>query len=89
MAGFCCGDPSPPRRTLTFPPSLIDLIATVAAERSHGAASHAVVGLPGAVDYAAGRLLWAPHLPEQWPDLLSTDDLDRAPRHARQHRQRR
>ncbi len=57
------------------PASLIDLIATVAAERGHGAATSAVVGLPGAVDYEAGRLLWAPHLPPQWADLLSTDSL--------------
>jgi glucokinase len=57
------------------PASLTDLIASVAAERDHGAATHAVVGLPGAVDYDAGRLLWAPHLPPQWPDLLSTDGL--------------
>jgi glucokinase len=57
------------------PASLTDLIATVAAERRHGAPSHAVVGLPGAVDYASGRLLWAPHLPEQWSDLLSEDAL--------------
>ena len=55
------------------PASLTDLIASVAAERGHGAASHAVVGLPGAVDYGAGRLLWAPHLPAQWPDLLSAE----------------
>ena len=57
------------------PASLTDLIASVAAERGHGAASHAVVGLPGAVDYGAGRLLWAPHLPAQWPDLLSAEGL--------------
>jgi glucokinase len=57
------------------PASLTDLIATVAAEDGHGTASHAVVGLPGAVDYRAGRLLWAPHLPEQWPDQLSTAGL--------------
>jgi glucokinase len=57
------------------PAALIDLIDAVAAERSHGKASHGVVGLPGAVDYAAGRLLWAPHLHERWPDLLSTDVL--------------
>jgi glucokinase len=57
------------------PASLTDLIATVAAERDHGAASHAVVGLPGVVDYDAGRLLWAPHLPEQWPEQLSTSGL--------------
>src|SRR5271170_5717843 len=46
------------------PSALIELIAEVAAERAHGQASHAVVGLPGAVDYEQGRLLWAPHLPE-------------------------
>jgi len=57
------------------PASFTDLIAVVAAERSYGAATHAVVGLPGVVDYEAGRLLWAPHLPEQWPDQLSTDGL--------------
>ena len=57
------------------PASLIELIAAVAAERSHGDPSHAVVGLPGAVDYAMGRLLWAPHLPEQWTELLSTEAL--------------
>ena len=32
-------------------------------------------GLPGAVDYDAGRLLWAPHLPERWPDQLSDEEL--------------
>jgi glucokinase len=57
------------------PALLTDLIASVAAERGHGPASHAVVGLPGAVDYDAGRLLWAPHLPAQWPDQLSADGL--------------
>ena len=57
------------------PALLTDLIASVAAERGHGAASHAVVGLPGAVDYDTGRLLWAPHLPARWPDLLSADGL--------------
>ncbi len=57
------------------PSALIDLIAEVAAERAHGQASHAVVGLPGAIDYEQERLLWAPHLPESWPDLLSRDEL--------------
>ncbi len=37
--------------------------------------TRAVVGLPGAVDYESGRLLWAPNLPERWPDLLSRDVL--------------
>jgi glucokinase len=57
------------------PAALIDLIRTVRAEPGHAAASHAVVGLPGAVDYEAGRLLWAPHLPEGWPHPLSRDEL--------------
>ena len=57
------------------PASLIELIAAVAASPGHSAASHAVVGLPGAVDYAAGRLLWAPNLPKQWPGQLSTSGL--------------
>ncbi len=57
------------------PASFTELVATVAADRSHGAASHAVIGLPGAVDYEAGRFLWAPNLPEQWPDQLSAEEL--------------
>ena len=46
------------------------------APATHGARA-AVVGLPGAVDYDAGRLLWAPHLPERWPDQLSDEELSR------------
>ena len=57
------------------PEALIDLGCTVGAAHHLGTVSHAVVGLPGAVDYEAGRLLWAPHLPERWPDLLSRDEL--------------
>ena len=40
---------------------------------THARSPEAVVGLPGAVDYESGRLLWAPNLPERWPDLLSRD----------------
>ena len=57
------------------PAALIDLIKVVGAERGHGTVSHAVVGLPGGVDYENGRLMWAPHLPEGWPHLLSRDEL--------------
>ena len=57
------------------PAALIDLIRVVGAERGHGSISHAVVGLPGGVDYENGRLMWAPHLPEGWPSLLSRDEL--------------
>ena len=57
------------------PAALIELIKEVGAERGHGTASLAVVGLPGGVDYEHGRLMWAPHLPEGWPDRLSRDEL--------------
>jgi glucokinase len=57
------------------PAALIQLIDDVGAERGHGAVSHAVIGLPGGVDYEHGRLMWAPHLPEAWPDRLSRDEL--------------
>lgn len=57
------------------PRALVDLLRGVGGDGSHGPACHAVVGLPGAVDYAQGCLLWAPHLPEGWPELLSEDAL--------------
>ncbi len=57
------------------PGALIDLVRDVGAITDHGPASHAVVALPGSVDYEAGRLLWAPHLPERWPQQLSRDEL--------------
>jgi glucokinase len=57
------------------PDALLDLIASVASEDSYGAVSHAVVALPGAVDYEEGRLLWAPNLPATWAERLSRDTL--------------
>ncbi len=57
------------------PAALIDLIAGVGATQGGDGVSHAVVGLPGAVDYESGRLLWAPHLPDSWCDSLSADQL--------------
>jgi len=57
------------------PGGLIDLIAGVGATAGPSEVSHAVVGLPGAIDYAAGRLLSAPNLPSSWPDSLSADQL--------------
>ena len=57
------------------PAALVDLIRIVKGMSGRHTACHAVVGLPGAVDYDAGRLLWAPHLPETWPELLSSDEL--------------
>ena len=49
------------------PALLTDLIASVAAERGHGAASHAVVGLPGAVDYDAADCCGPPTCPRSGP----------------------
>src|SRR3974390_2374903 len=57
------------------PAALMELLADVGAPPVHGEVSHAVVGLPGAIDYEAGRLLWAPHLPESWCDSLSAGPL--------------
>lgn len=59
------------------PAALLELIRDVAATEGRGRATHAVVGLPGAVDYDEGRLLWAPHLPETWIHLLSQRELSR------------
>lgn len=59
------------------PGALIELISSVGDQQEFGVPSHAVVGLPGGIDYEAGRLLWAPHLPEQWPALLSRGELSR------------
>lgn len=57
------------------PAALIELIRSVRASDAAEAVSRAVVGLPGDVDYGAGKLLWAPNLPESWPDLLSQEQL--------------
>jgi predicted NBD/HSP70 family sugar kinase len=57
------------------PAAFTSLIAAMAAEDGYGAISQAVVGLPGGVDYDAGRFLWAPNLPPQWPDQLSATGL--------------
>ncbi len=53
------------------PAALLDLLADVGSTSAHGEVTHAVVGLPGAVDYESDRLLWAPHLPESWSDSLT------------------
>jgi glucokinase len=63
------------RRHREVPVALIELIGELARDRTFGDVTHAIVGLPGAVDYRAGHLLWAPNLPEQWPKRLSRDEL--------------
>jgi predicted NBD/HSP70 family sugar kinase len=58
-----------------LPDALMDLIARTGASAAPSEVTHAVVGLPGAIDYAAGRLLSAPNLPDGWPDSLSAGQL--------------
>ena len=57
------------------PAALVDLIRSVIEMSGKRTAGHAVVGLPGPVDYDAGMLLWAPHLPESWTKVLTNDEL--------------
>jgi glucokinase len=66
-------DPTP--ADADVPAAFTNLVAAMGAEDGYGTASHAVVGLPGGVDYEAGRFLWAPNLPAQWPDQLSATGL--------------
>ncbi len=75
METSCCAASAATPGHADVPAALIELIKVVGAERGHGSISHAVVGLPGGVDYENGRLMWAPHLPEGWPNLLSRDEL--------------
>jgi glucokinase len=57
------------------PAALVELIASTAAEFGRDWVSHAVIGLPGGIDYAAGRLLFAPNLPREWPEQLTEQVL--------------
>ena len=71
------------------PDALIDLIGRVGAEHGHGTVARAVVGLPGGIDYVGGRLLWAPHLPEQWTDDAVARRVVGSPRTPGRYRERR
>src|SRR5579883_2099888 len=62
----------PTPRAGQVPSALVELMAQLAP-----GADHAVVGLPGAVDYRRGRLEWAPHLPRAWVERLAAPDLSR------------
>ena len=61
----------------SVPTQLTELIRSAATHSIPGrtAPGHAVVGMPGQIDYRAGRLLWAPNLPKTWPDQLSANQL--------------
>ena len=73
--GVIARETAPTPTDSDVPGALIDLIAGVGATAGSSEVSHAVVGLPGAVDYEAGRLLSAPNLPSGWADSLSSDQL--------------
>ena len=57
------------------PAALVDLIRGVIVMSGQRTPGHAVVGLPGPVDYDRGMLLWAPHLPESWTTALTNEEL--------------
>lgn len=50
------------------PDALLRLAGDVIAA---GVVGQAVIGVPGRVDYAGGRLEYAPNLPPRWPDALN------------------
>ncbi len=66
-------EPTP--RHAEAPAALVELISSAAAEFGPERVSCAVIGLPGGVDYEAGRLLWAPNLPPEWPTELTRESL--------------
>ncbi len=65
----------PTPRHAEAPAALVELIGSAAAEFGRERVSHAVIGLPGGVDYETGQLLWAPNLPPEWPVQLTSDAL--------------
>lgn len=65
-----CELPTP--RAASCPDALHSLMNEVGGTSN---VSHAIVGLPGRVDYEAGRLEWAPNLPESWLSELTADRL--------------
>ena len=55
--------------------SIEPFVGFVRAMRDAHDVEHAVVAVPGRVDYEAGRLLDGPHLPADWPPVLPRDAL--------------
>ena len=49
-----------------LPTALLELMTSVSKAANALALDTAVVGVPGPVDYAAGKLEWAPHIPGAW-----------------------
>jgi glucokinase len=59
-------EPTP--QDATCPDALLALVGDVLAEDAVG---DAVIGVPGRIDYRAGRLEHAPNLPPHWPEALA------------------
>ncbi len=55
--------------------ALRQLMQGVAADAGKGGFDSVVVGVPGRVDYVAGRLEYAPNLPAGWRDELNVESL--------------
>jgi glucokinase len=55
--------------------SVEPFVAFVRAMRDAHDVEHAVVAVPGRLDYQTGRLLDGPHLPADWPPVLTRDAL--------------
>jgi glucokinase len=68
-------DTEPTARDDMYPEQLVDQIRGVAGRRG---VTRAVVGVPGRVDHASGRLEYAPNLPPHWHEHLSETWLSRA-----------
>lgn len=60
------------------PDALVELIASVVSGPAGKGVAEAVVGIPGPVNYQAGRMEWAPHLPEAWVPHLAEEALAEA-----------
>lgn len=63
-------EPTP--RDAECPQALLALVGDVLADET---VDHAVIGVPGRVDYRRGRLEHAPNLPPHWPDALVEQSL--------------
>lgn len=62
----------PTAQDATCPDALMALVGGVLTEGNVG---HAIIGVPGRVDYRSGRLEHAPNLPPHWPEALEEELL--------------
>jgi glucokinase len=62
----------PTPRSASCPDALISLLKGLSSTHSP---AHAVIGVPGRVDYGGERLAWAPNLPPSWVPALAQEYL--------------